>query len=74
LNRLKGLGYITRKLSEEDRRKSLVSLTQKGRNMVLQTRQEREDWLTELIANRYTETEKATIQRAVELLSILPNL
>lgn len=74
LNRLHELGYISRKPSPADRRKMLVSLTQRGRNKVLQTRQEREDWLTELIARRYTAEEKATIQRAIELLSILPNL
>ena len=74
LNRLGEVGYIVRKQSETDRRKSLLSLTQKGRNKVLQSRQEREDWLTESISDRYTDEEKAIIRRAVELLSILPNL
>src|ERR1700744_1925433 len=45
LNRLGEVGYIVRKQSETDRRKSLLSLTQKGRNKVLQSPQERGDWL-----------------------------
>lgn len=69
LNRLEGLGYITRRTSPEDRRKTLVSLTKKGKAMVEDSRQEREEWLADVIAAKYNSREKKVIKEALDLLT-----
>jgi DNA-binding MarR family transcriptional regulator len=74
LKRLAGLGFISRKPSPEDKRKSFVLLTKKGKMKIDDTRQEREEWLANLIAKHYTGEDKKAILKAVELLLILPEL
>jgi DNA-binding MarR family transcriptional regulator len=74
LNRLEGLDYITRRSSPDDRRKTLVSLTKKGRRMVENSRQEREEWLATVISAQYNSREKKLIKEALALLSVIPEL
>ena len=74
LKRLEGLGFVSRKTSTEDKRKSFVLLTKKGKAKINDTRQEREEWLANLIAKHYTGEDKKAILKAVELLLILPEL
>jgi DNA-binding MarR family transcriptional regulator len=74
LNRLEGLEYISRKASLKDKRRSLVSLTKKGKIIVINSRQEREEWLAKLIAKHYSSEDKEIIQKAIGLLLILPDL
>ena len=74
LNKLEGLGYISRKASPTDKRKSYAALTAKGRKRIVQTREEREEWLAISISKQYSAEDKATIQKAVDLLLRLPEL
>jgi DNA-binding MarR family transcriptional regulator len=68
LNHLEGLGFISRKAAETDKRKSYAVITQKGRKVLNDTRQEREEWLATVIANVYSIDEKRSIQKVVGLL------
>jgi len=68
LNNLEGLGFISRKAAETDKRKLYAVISQKGRKILNDTRQEREEWLAMSIANVYSMDEKHSIQKAVELL------
>lgn len=68
LNRLEEVQYIQRKASPDDKRKTLVSLTKKGKNLVQQVYDEREAWLAGIIAERFTAEEKKTISKAIPLL------
>src|SRR5664279_4149998 len=45
LNHLLELGYITRKVSKTDKRKSIISLSKTGRHTLYKLRNEREEWL-----------------------------
>ncbi len=74
LKRLEGLEYVSRKASLQDKRKSFVLLTKKGKQKIKDTRQEREEWLANLIAKHYTDEDKEIIQKAIGLLLILPDL
>lgn len=74
LNKLEGLGYISRKASPNDKRKSYAALTAKGRRRIEQTREEREEWLAVSISKQYSAKEKETIQKAIDLLLRLPEL
>jgi DNA-binding MarR family transcriptional regulator len=69
LNRLEELDYITRRSSESDKRKILVSLTKNGRQKVNTMRAEREEWLARMISEQFSGQEKETIAKAVDLLS-----
>ncbi|MEC5145819.1 MarR family transcriptional regulator [Chitinophaga sp. 212800010-3] len=73
LNRLEGLGYISRRAAPDDGRKTLVSLTKKGRGMVEESRREREEWLAAVIAEKYTAKEMKVIREALALLATLPD-
>ncbi|MFY0255337.1 MarR family winged helix-turn-helix transcriptional regulator [Chitinophaga sp. 30R24] len=68
LNRLEKLEYIARKSAPEDGRKTLVSLTRKGKHMVEESRQEREEWLAQVIAGKYNNHQKKLIKEALSLL------
>ena len=69
LIRLQGLGIIEKTPSDTDKRKSLISLTAKGRQIVEQTRYERDEWLTQAIDNTLSETEKKTLQDALAVMT-----
>ncbi len=71
VNHLVELEFISRNPSPTDKRKSFIKLTEKGKQRVLQSRKEREEWLANLIANQYSAEDKATIQKAVALLAVL---
>ncbi|NIG57494.1 MarR family winged helix-turn-helix transcriptional regulator [Chitinophaga sp. Cy-1792] len=71
LKRLQELDYISRKTAAEDKRKSLISITRTGQQMVEQTRKERDEWLAKKIATLYSAQEKETIKSALSLLTAL---
>jgi DNA-binding MarR family transcriptional regulator len=68
LNNMEALGLISRKAAETDKRKTYAVITQKGRKVLNDTRQEREEWLARAIANMYSIDEKHSIQEVVTLL------
>src|ERR1700749_4944740 len=49
LNHLLELGFIIRTASKTDKRKVIISLTKAGENVLLQVRNERDEWLTKAI-------------------------
>jgi len=71
LNRLEKLDYISRKTSNTDKRKSLVSLSRKGILKIQQRRQEKADLLAALISQHFDNHEKKQIAQAMDLLAQL---
>jgi DNA-binding MarR family transcriptional regulator len=71
LNHLEELGYISRKPSPKDKRKTFAVLTAKGKKKVHATRQEREEWLADQVSKQYSAKDKELIQRAIKLILIL---
>jgi DNA-binding MarR family transcriptional regulator len=51
LSELEGDGYISRIKSDEDRRKSLLEITQKGKKILTRDMCERDRWLMEAISH-----------------------
>jgi DNA-binding MarR family transcriptional regulator len=68
LIRLNGLGIVDKTPSDLDKRKSLIALTEKGRQVVEQTRYERDEWLTQAIDHTLSEKEKMILQDAILLM------
>ncbi|MFD2874282.1 MarR family winged helix-turn-helix transcriptional regulator [Mucilaginibacter ximonensis] len=66
---LKELGIVEKTPHEVDKRKSLISLTQKGREIVEHTRYERDEWLARAIDNTLSAEEKQTLEAAVAILN-----
>lgn len=71
LNHLEELGYISRKPSPKDKRKTFAVLTAKGKKKIQTTRQEREEWLADQVSKQYSAKDKELIQRAIKLILIL---
>ncbi|MBS1933961.1 MAG: MarR family transcriptional regulator [Bacteroidetes bacterium] len=69
LNRLEKLGYISRKPSKTDKRKSIVTLSKDTMQRFEQRRKQKEDWLASLISKKYTKQQKEQIAQAIELLA-----
>jgi DNA-binding MarR family transcriptional regulator len=74
LNRLEEKKYVSRQASLEDKRMSFISLTKTGRAKILDSRQEREEWLACSVAKHYTGEDKELVQKAIDLLLILTEL
>jgi DNA-binding MarR family transcriptional regulator len=71
LNKLEKQGIIKKIPSKEDRRKTYISLTASGREVVEHTRYERDEWLAKTIETTLTEKEKKTIEEAIVILNKL---
>jgi len=65
LNHLLELGYITRTASKTDKRKVIISLTKTGENVLLQVRNERDEWLTKAIEATCSKEEQDLLKRAI---------
>jgi DNA-binding MarR family transcriptional regulator len=59
---------ISRRPDPDDGRRSLVELTERGRETLLEDRRKREGWLTEAIAQDLSVSEQRLLAQAVELL------
>ncbi len=71
LNHLYELGYINRRISKEDKRKSIISLSVKGAATLKQVRSERDSWLYQAIKKECSEEEIALLKKALVPLSKL---
>ena len=71
LNHLAELNYISRKFSETDRRKVFISLTEAGKELVVQTRSEREEWLQAAIEATFSDEEKELLGKLMGPLTRL---
>ena len=74
LNRMEGLKFISRRSAPSDGRKTLVALTKQGKQKVELSRREREEWLAGIVSEKFSEKEKAVIQEAMGLLTVLTEL
>jgi DNA-binding MarR family transcriptional regulator len=74
LNKLEQMKYITRETADNDKRKSYAVITEKGSKRLTDTREEREEWLAKAISQQFSLSDKSLIQKAAELLSVLPEM
>ena len=73
LNNLSDLGYLSRKISPDDKRKVLISITKKGQNILYKRRHERDEWLRVAISETLTVREQELFRKMIEPLSRLVN-
>ncbi|MDN3547344.1 MarR family winged helix-turn-helix transcriptional regulator [Mucilaginibacter aquaedulcis] len=71
LNKLLLLGIIKRRISETDKRKAIITLSDEGRTLLYQVRHEREEWLNKALDATCTEEEKALLKKAIGPLTKL---
>jgi DNA-binding MarR family transcriptional regulator len=64
-------GFIIRTSSETDKRKVIISITEKGKAIILQVLSERDEWLNEALRETCTEEEKELIKKALGPLTKL---
>ena len=67
VNGLEDRGYVTRRSDPDDRRQSVVSLTDAGRQILYANRRRRDAWLAVRLAELDPD-ERATLRQAAELL------
>jgi DNA-binding MarR family transcriptional regulator len=65
LNHLYKLGYINRRISKEDKRKSIISLSAKGAEILKQVRSERDSWLYHAIIENCSSKEIEVLKQAL---------
>jgi len=65
LNHLHELGYITRTVSQDDKRKINISLSKEGEETLLQFRQERNEWLAKAIITSCTPEEQVLLKQVI---------
>jgi DNA-binding MarR family transcriptional regulator len=65
LNHLSELGYINRRSSKEDKRKSFISLTAKGVAVINKVRDEKDNWLYKAITETCSTEEISTLKKAL---------
>ena len=71
VNHLADINYISRTPSEEDKRKTMLRLTDAGRARVEQARQEKQEWLAQMLHRRLTTQEKEVLAESIKILSKL---
>lgn len=71
LSHLSELGYITRKVSDTDKRKIIISLSKAGRNILHKARNERDEWLGKAINETLTFKERQMLQQLIGPLTRL---
>ena len=65
LNHLFELGYINRRISPEDKRKSIISLSEAGAAVLRQVRSERDGWLFQAITTMCSPEEIKVLKEAL---------
>lgn len=71
LNHLLELEYIDRTASETDKRKVIITLTQKGEETIDQVRSERTEWLARAVKATCNEEEAKLLKKAIGPLTKL---
>lgn len=68
INRLFEEGYVQRNFIEADKRKVVISLTEKGSTMLAETRRIKEEWLAKAMSDVFSNEELALIKAFLPLL------
>jgi DNA-binding MarR family transcriptional regulator len=71
LNHLLELGYIKRKISKTDKRKSIISLSKAGQDVLHKLRHERDEWLNKALTETCSAKEQELLRRAITPLTKL---
>lgn len=71
INHLVELEYISRTPSDDDKRKTILRLTDAGRRRIESARQEKAEWLAQVLYLRATTEEKAVLAESIKILSKL---
>ncbi len=71
LNHLLELGYITRRVSKTDKRKTIISLSKAGHNILYKVRNERDEWLDKALQQTCSAKELDVLKRAIAPLTRL---
>jgi DNA-binding MarR family transcriptional regulator len=71
VNHLVELNFIGRTPHAEDKRKTMLSLTEAGVARVERARQEKQEWLAQMLYQRVTPQEKEILVRSIDILSKL---
>lgn len=71
LNHLFELGYINRRISKVDKRKSIISLSAKGASVLKQVRSERDNWLYHALSKTCSPEEINSLKKALHPLKKL---
>ncbi|MBW4890380.1 MarR family transcriptional regulator [Mucilaginibacter sp. HMF5004] len=71
LNYLLELGYITRTMSQEDKRKAIIALSPEGEAMIEKMRSERDEWLNKAIRESCTPEEQEALIKLIKPLTKL---
>jgi DNA-binding MarR family transcriptional regulator len=74
LAELETQGLVSRRPDASDRRRTLLELTDAGRQMLADDRRRREGWLAGAIEEDFSAQERETLDRAVALLARLTDL
>src|SRR6201995_616474 len=69
INHLVELNYIGRTASDDDKRKVILRLTEAGRTRVEKARQEKQEWLAQVLYKRFTAEEKAVLLESIKIFS-----
>jgi DNA-binding MarR family transcriptional regulator len=71
LNQLFELGYITRTVSETDKRKIQISLSPAGQEIINKARTEKDEWLRKILLENFTDEERSLLSKAIVPLTRL---
>ena len=71
LNHLLELGYINRRISDADKRKSIISLSAAGQDVLYKVRNERDEWLGTALQQTCTAEELEILRAAIAPLTKL---
>ena len=74
LAELEAQGLVSRRPDEADGRRTLLELTDAGRQTLAEDRQRREGWLTEAIEQEFSAEEQEVLAQAIPLLARLTEL
>lgn len=71
IHHLLELGYIVRRISDTDKRKSIISLSRTGQAMLYKMRNERDEWLSGALINACNARDQDMLRRAIGPLTRL---
>ncbi len=71
LNHLHQLGYIIKKTHDTDNRKTIISLSREGQNILYKVRNERDEWLQKALQETCSAKEQELIRKALAPLTKL---